>query len=430
MLGVSKIEESFWYRLQWELFANTIHYLYIFELFLFFFYLSGVLTDKLILIVLLMAIAIAYLLSLRSSSTVKFLANLIPFTATLIFFVVRLNPISSIFAEFLLIFAIYSLANAILQSLMETDSSWQRSVSFILTQLNKFLAVGSILILLQNQFPHEITFSPGFLQINYTSTITNIYLMLNLVAFTLGFFANMVQLIARNTKLVNISRRLKQISSWSLDQQIIEENLLEQEGYLNHELRTIIIGDIRGFSAFSEENDIATVVTILQHLYSIVEKIIARHHGFKPEFIADEFITFFDNNKQAIDCGLELASEINGYLDQYDLGVGMGIDRGPVLEGVIGGGESKKYTVIGRAVNVASRLQGNAKAGEILITSRATHTIHGLNLKEIRNLELKGVNRKMHIYLILSYKEPVVSKNIFRKLFGRVRFRVNKIELK
>jgi len=429
MFGSSKIEESFFYRIQWEFFNNTVNYIYIFALYLFFFQQFGKLGPAL-LIFLLGGILIGLLFSTLENPYLNFIANLLPFTFTVAGFILRENEITGNYLDFLIIFFVYTITNAILSGMMHTRRALQRSFSFTLMQLNKFLTVISFLILLQSKFGQELTVTPRFLSFTYKTNVSNIYLLLNLLVFTISFFAIMIQLLARNTRLANMSRRLKHLSSWSLDRRFIEENLTSGENYLNHELRTIIIGDIRGFSAFSESNDIATVVTILENLYSVVESVIAKYRGFKPEFIADEFITFFDSNKDAINCALELSDQVNTYLDQFDLGLGMGIDRGPVLEGVLGGSESKKYTVIGRAVNISSRLQAYAEKKQILVTRRAIQGINGLKIKEIRNLKLKGVNRKFEVFSLLAIGEEEKKRHPLQKLFGGVKIKMKSISLK
>ncbi len=55
--------------------------------------------------------------------------------------------------------------------------------------------------------------------------------------------------------------------------------------------------------------------------------------------------------------------------DLPEMGVGIGVNTGQVIAGTVGGGGRLEYTVVGDAVNVASRLQGEAEGGEIVATA-------------------------------------------------------------
>lgn len=424
MFKKSVIEETIIYRLIWEFFTNTISYIYLFLLFIYFYYQTGKIPDHFFLMILLAGILLQWIGCVINAHVLKFIANMAPFA--LLYVSLRLDGHNylDLLQNFLLIFFIFSLANSLLQEMLITSSSMQRSLSFIMVQIARFLALASNTIIIQAELPFPVKIDLSFAATTHETSIAAIYFVLNLLVISMSFFAIMIMLISRNTNLELFSRRLKNLSSWSLDSDVIERTLSRDEIYLNHELRTTMFGDIRGFSSYCEDNNISQVVEVIETFYSMVEETIKKHGGYKPEFIADEFISFFDSNEKAVEAALELSENINNFLEDYGLGMGIGIDRGPVLEGIVGGSGSKKYTVIGRSVNIAARLQAQAEARQILVTKRVVEKIKGLRMTEITGMKLKGVNRKFMIYSIYGHRQQrkkankltQISRNLKQKL--------------
>jgi class 3 adenylate cyclase len=163
--------------------------------------------------------------------------------------------------------------------------------------------------------------------------------------------------------------------------------------------KTIMMGDIRGFTAFCEGTRPETVVDILEHIYTIIEDTVSGFGGAKCEFIADAFLTSFSQPEKAVDCALEISRKANMVLNQYSLGMGIGITHGPTLEGIVGGHSSKKHTLIGHTVNAAARLQGEAESGEILVTQEVAQiAAKAYRFTPRGQLSLKGITRPIAVY--------------------------------
>ena len=102
----------------------------------------------------------------------------------------------------------------------------------------------------------------------------------------------------------------------------------------------------------------------------------------------------------------EKAREINEGLSQkngFRLNLGIGISTGKVFSGVLGSVRKKEFTSIGMAVNIAARLQGLAREGEVLITEdtlvRLPHTIIS---RPLDPMPVKGVDEPIRIYSVQS----------------------------
>lgn len=423
----SVTEESLVYRLLWDFFINSLPYLTLFAFVLYFYLADGITATRDIIALLGSGIIIELLISISTRKYAALFANLFPFILTLFGFVVFAQDDIYTFAPFISIFLSYSLLNSIGQELLFSQKPLLRSVSFIMVQIIKVAALLANMVLLESVFSNDKVFAIKFFNFSSENSFINIYLIINLIAITLSFLIIILQLIYRNTSLSIHTNKLKQISSWSLDQNIIEEHLVEEGSRFQYKFRTILIGDIRGFSSFSERQQLNTVVTVLEDLYQIVETVVSFYHGFKPEFIADEFITFFEDNKDAMDCAIELNYRVNEYLGDHDLSVGMGLDRGNVIEGIFGGHNSKKYTVLGRSVNIAARLQGKAEGGEILATGRVVVDQANLEKERIEDISLKNVKRKVAIYKISGYKHPQKPRAKVIEIIANARARLAKL---
>lgn len=83
-----------------------------------------------------------------------------------------------------------------------------------------------------------------------------------------------------------------------------------------------------------------------------------------------------------------------------------GINTGYVTVGNVGSSIQMNYTVIGHRVNIAHRLQLEARAGQILITARTLAGIENLvETEEIKNVKLKGIIKPINVYNVIRYKK-------------------------
>jgi adenylate cyclase len=136
----------------------------------------------------------------------------------------------------------------------------------------------------------------------------------------------------------------------------------------------VMFVDLREFTQISEKRLPFDVVYVLNEFFAVVGAAIAEHGGWIDKFLGDGLLAVFGQRDgveegcrqalrtmHAIDLALD---EINAKLESEigrPLQVGMGIDAGPLVLGRIGFGDAVDFTVIGNAVNVASRLEGLSK---------------------------------------------------------------------
>ncbi len=161
---------------------------------------------------------------------------------------------------------------------------------------------------------------------------------------------------------------------------------------------TILFADIRGFTAFSEREKPEKVVGLLNHYFTAMSEIIFAHGGTLDKYIGDGLMAIFgapnatpEDAKNAVITAAAMQKRIttlNRELESEGFGsinVGIGLHTGEATIGYIGSEQRSEYTAIGDTVNLAARLEANARGGQILIseaTARASGNLFTLTTQE------------------------------------------------
>ena len=185
---------------------------------------------------------------------------------------------------------------------------------------------------------------------------------------------------------------------------------------------TILFSDIRGYTSLTERIHALTSVEILNDFLSSMSEEIFLHEGTLDKYIGDCVMAIFgapmsheDDALRAIKAALGMKKRVGQLKEQWhdklDVSVrelfeiGIGIHTGEVIAGNIGSIKRMEYTVVGTAVNLASRLENAAKPGQILI-SRSTYacTREFIEVKKLSPLELKNITRPVETYEVIGLK--------------------------
>ena len=186
---------------------------------------------------------------------------------------------------------------------------------------------------------------------------------------------------------------------------------------------TILFSDIREFTPFSEQSTPETVFGALNQYIPAMIDAIQEHGGVVDKIMGDAVMAVFGlleadvaspqlATRAAVGILRNLA-EVNHSrttAGQHCLEAGIGITTGPVAVGLIGSQDRRGFSAIGHHVNFASRLQGQARPGEILI-DETTHRLlkqDGVCYNE-RSLQLKGLAqpvRAWSYFPLMAKKEP------------------------
>ena len=173
---------------------------------------------------------------------------------------------------------------------------------------------------------------------------------------------------------------------------------------------TVLFADIRGFTGISERHSPEEVVAILNSYLAYVTEIIRDAGGTLDKFLGDGVMAFFnaplpqeDHVLAAVRAGLEMQlrlRELQGPTGDR-IAFGIGISTGEAIVGNIGTMEIMNYTAIGDAVNVAARLQGEARAGEVLLSASAYKEVaEFIESEELGSMHVKGRAEPVRIYKV------------------------------
>ncbi len=177
---------------------------------------------------------------------------------------------------------------------------------------------------------------------------------------------------------------------------------------------TILISDLRGFTAMSQRLPAEKVVEIINIYLETMTEVIFRHKATITEFVGDAILAVFgapvsydDHALCAVVCALEMQlamTKVNEKCRERDcpeVAQGIGVNTGNVVVGNFGSQKRTKYGVVGRTVNLASRIESFTICGQILI-SETTFKGCGSILRVDNEMQItpKGIEDVITIYEI------------------------------
>lgn len=154
---------------------------------------------------------------------------------------------------------------------------------------------------------------------------------------------------------------------------------------------TVLFADIRGFTAYSENEKPEKVVRLLNLYFSAMSELIFAHGGTLDKYTGDGLMALFgaptatpDDAKNALRAAVAMQKRLETLNRELEaegfnqIAVGVGLHTGEAIIGYIGSEQRSEYTAIGDTVNLASRLESSAAGGQILIseaTARASENL-------------------------------------------------------
>jgi adenylate cyclase len=175
---------------------------------------------------------------------------------------------------------------------------------------------------------------------------------------------------------------------------------------------TILTSDLRGFTSFSERLRPKDVVKAINIYLGHMTEVIAQYQGTIDEFLGDGILVLFgapttreDDPDRAVACAvaMQLAMvRVNEQMKQLGfpmLEMGIGINTGVVVLGNIGSEKRCKYSVIGKEVNLAFRIESYSVGGQILISESTLKEIESIvRIDGQKEVKPKGVKQPITIY--------------------------------
>jgi adenylate cyclase len=177
---------------------------------------------------------------------------------------------------------------------------------------------------------------------------------------------------------------------------------------------TVLFSDIRGFTAMSERMTPDAIAELLSDYFTEMVDVIFEHGGTLDKFMGDAILALWgaplaheDDADRAMRAAIEMQEALTALNASWaerggpPIGVGIGINYGEVFAGNIGIHRRLEYTVIGDAVNVASRLCSQAGAGEILLSESFYGQLREKpGVESLPPLTLKGKAKEVDVFRV------------------------------
>ncbi len=144
---------------------------------------------------------------------------------------------------------------------------------------------------------------------------------------------------------------------------------------------TVLFSDIRGFTTISENANPEKIVGLLNLYFTAMSEIIFAHGGTLDKYIGDGLMAIFgapnatpEDAVNAVKTAAAMQTRLLSLNEELEakgfgqIAIGIGLHTGEAIIGYIGSEQRSEYTAIGDTVNLAARLESNAKGGQILIS--------------------------------------------------------------
>jgi class 3 adenylate cyclase/PAS domain-containing protein len=182
---------------------------------------------------------------------------------------------------------------------------------------------------------------------------------------------------------------------------------------------TVFFADIRGYTSFSEKQDPANIVDILNEYFTEAVEHVLQYKGYIDKYIGDCIMAVWgvpmmhgkEDAINAVSCAIAIQELIRSTKrkifrrEAKNLRVGIGINTGPLVAGNLGSIQRMDYSVIGDTVNLAARLEGAAGPDEIIISQSTRDQLgEGFQLEKRDSIQVKGKIKPIQIYNVLGIK--------------------------
>jgi adenylate cyclase len=183
---------------------------------------------------------------------------------------------------------------------------------------------------------------------------------------------------------------------------------------------TVLIADIRGFTALMASLPLPTMVWLLNRWFVAMTEVIEHFGGAVDKFIGDAVMAVFgvpeahtDDPLRALACAAEMqrvmralnqANEARGLPTLF---AGIAVNTGPLIAGSFGAAAHSEYTVLGDVVNLVSRMESFALRGQVLISeSTRAEAAASIEVGAANEVRFKGITQPVQLYELQAVNAP------------------------
>ena len=219
-------------------------------------------------------------------------------------------------------------------------------------------------------------------------------------------------------KSLREKEKIKRAFSSYVARQVVDEILKHPDDItFSGERRdvTVIFCDMRGFTPLTERLPPEEVVAVLNDFYSLMIDLTVKNDGTINKFLGDAVMAIFgapttypDHCLRAIKTALAMQAGVAELSTQRvaagkeAITIGIGISAGEAVAGTVGTENQMEYTVIGDKVNLAARLESNAKPGQILVSASTYKQVAAhVHARCLGVMNVKGKEEQVTVYEVL-----------------------------
>ena len=177
-------------------------------------------------------------------------------------------------------------------------------------------------------------------------------------------------------------------------------------------LVTVLFGDVSGFTAMSESLDPEEVKLVMDGCLKTLADQVAKFEGTVDKFEGDLIMAVWgapvaheDDAERAVLAAMGMQEALGVFAEDlrrrrgFSLKMRIGLNTGDVISGAVASGRTKDYTVMGDVVNTASRFEGAAEPGTVLVGAKTyALTKHMLEYQELEPIKVKGKSESLAVY--------------------------------
>jgi len=290
-----------------------------------------------------------------------------------------------------------------------------------------FLWMGTYILLMVGSatavFLHDIPYAPAMAASPFGHGRIDPYYFFSTLSFQILVFLLMLLIILfvvvrwkdRERKLSDATDVLKKMFGRYLSTEVMN-SLLENPAALElgGERRrvTIMLTDLRGFTALSERLQPERVVQMLNTYFETIVNIVMTYHGTIIEIMGDSLLIIFgapqdmpDRTPRAVACAIEIQNAMADVNNRElgtgfpELEMGIGLNEAEVVIGNIGSSKRSKYAVVGSGVNMASRIESYTVGGQVLCSESVVEAAGEiLRIDGQQEVVPKGVETSVTLY--------------------------------
>lgn len=177
---------------------------------------------------------------------------------------------------------------------------------------------------------------------------------------------------------------------------------------------SVMFIDLRGFTAFTETAEPEEVMAVLSDYHAAIGRLIMAHDAALEHFAGDGVMIILNDpvpvaqhEQVAVRMALEIRDALRGLADGWQrqghpIDFGIGLASGYATLGTVGFEGRRDYAAIGTVCNLAARLCGEARPGQILISQRIMSRNEGLiEVESLGEIPLKGLHRPVPVFSVL-----------------------------